>query len=162
MIVKMAAILLVFLVLSGCSVPTQEQAIDSGSQPQGSSQVPPAAQSVQIPQKQAETEPDADVAAKNTALFESLATAGIEDAAVDVQQNLILIAFELPSGMNEEKAAYYAIGAATNLANNDQTIKVEVFNGSASTIYSVDSQTAKKFVSGEISSEEFNSAMRKA
>ncbi|HLC92277.1 MAG TPA: hypothetical protein VJH23_01065 [archaeon] len=158
------AAFLVLSILSGCAAPSAEQSVDEQNAQTESpqSQAPSeAAPADAAPAASAPKAPDAGIVAKNTALSSALATGGIADAAVDVQNNLILMAFELPSGMIEENAAFYAIGAATNLADNGQDIKVEVFSGAQSTIYSVSSAEAKKFVAGETTAGQFRLSLKK-
>src|SRR3989344_6860642 len=154
------ALLAFLLIASGCSAPPQYgvPAPDSadGANPPDSG-APDASASAGAGASASYA--DAGAVAKNTALSGALAEAGIPNAATDVQVTRILVAFDLPSEMDEEKAAYYAIGAAAGFADNGQQIMVEVFSGDSSTVYSVDSAAVTAYISGASSAEDFAAAV---
>ncbi|HIH10537.1 MAG TPA: hypothetical protein HA254_07785 [Candidatus Diapherotrites archaeon] len=160
-------LLLALIAISGCNTGQPEKVADEGAKSTAQEPVQPPSQGSSAGDPKATAAPspeeiDADAALKNTALFETLSSAGILDAAIDVQNGKILIAFDLPGGMDTERAAYFAIGAAANISEGGEEISIEVFSGDNSTVYSVGSQDAKKFISGEMSEEEFGARVRKS
>lgn len=104
------------------------------------------------------SEPEAGM--EETALYQALLENGIEDAVAEFQEKQVLVSFELPQGLDEQKTAYFVLGLAGGMAEPSQEVIVEIFSGNTSKIYSVKAETIQKLAAKEISENEFETAVK--
>jgi len=75
------------------------------------------------------TQPEPEITPNplNTELYSALASAGIEDAVVDITPERALIRYNLPENMSKESANYYIMGAAATITPNSSKIVIQVY-----------------------------------
>lgn len=97
--------------------------------------------------------------AETSLIFQALNNAGIADAAVEYQTETVLVAFDLPSSMTNEGAAYFALGVASKFAQPTQILWVQVFEGSTSKTYFVKADTVQKYTTGKLNENQLKLAV---
>lgn len=129
-------------------VPDDTETIETPQQPS------PQPQPTPVPEVKDEIKP----LNENAVLYKTLAETGIE-ALVDYQIDKILIAFELPDGMDEEKTAYYVLGVASQIAAPDQQLMVEILQNGSGKVYSVRADKVQKFFAGQLNEQQLQSSV---
>ena len=94
---------------------------------------------------------------RNDAIYAALLSVGIENALVDVTDEMTIIGYEVPQDMHKQTALYYVIGAAARYAVPESAITATLFeNGSASEESTVFAKDALAFLNKEITGETFS------
>ena len=91
---------------------------------------------------------------KNSEIYSSLATAGFEDAVVDIQENKIIIDFIIKDNTNIDGAALYALGAIGEVIKSNKEIDMIVKQNSNEYSYKGTTSDIQKAINKEISVEE--------
>ena len=97
--------------------------------------------------------------AETSLIFQALNDAGISDPAVEFQTDQVLVAYNLPAGMNMEGSAYFTFGVVSKFAQPAQMIWVQVFGGSTSKTYSVKADTVQKYNAGKLNENQLKLAV---
>ncbi|MCR4368793.1 MAG: hypothetical protein NUV67_02700 [archaeon] len=153
---------LAIVFLAGCTAPAAEQTPQSGdSQPSPEELATPTQPPSQTTPRGTK-QPEAEYAglAENAALYESLAEAGLENSLVDFQNDIVLIAIELPENYEKEPTAYFVIGLTSAVAQPSQMIAVEIITPQGNTKYSVLASKAQQYAGGQLSEEQFKSSVQ--
>lgn len=67
---------------------------------------------------------------ENEELYSALASAGIDEALVDVTDDIALVRYNLPEGRDEEAVTYFVLGAAAGAAPHTGKIIVQSYSDS--------------------------------
>ncbi len=97
--------------------------------------------------------------AETSLIFQALNDAGISDPAVEYQTDQVLVAYNLPAGMDMEGSVYFTFGVVSKFAQPIQLIWVQVFSGSTSKTYSVKADTVQKYTAGKLNENQLKLAV---
>lgn len=100
----------------------------------------------------APTEPDVEPSEKNTELYLTLADASITDAVVDITDERALVRYNVPEEMTKNESVYYTLGATATVADDSESIVLEVYrNNEGDERVTVSTEAVREFVRNESS-----------
>ncbi|MFH0713328.1 MAG: hypothetical protein V1722_02220 [Candidatus Micrarchaeota archaeon] len=96
---------------------------------------------------------------KNSEIYSALVASGIEDAVVDVTQNQVIVAYELPANIDKDASQFFVMGTVAASTPEVENLKIETHSGQTVETVTVKIKDVTDFLGGRLSEPAFRAKM---
>ena len=98
----------------------------------------------------------------NSVLYAAMVSGGIEDSFVNINEDMAIVAYELPAGFDSDTMQAYVISAAAHAGVGTQkAVALQFQGGVAKSLWSVSMSDYEDFAAGKITFEQLDSKIEK-